>query len=299
MDEQREIKAAQVQKSFQHHQTGTLYLVATPIGNLEDMTYRAIRILREVDEVAAEDTRQTRKLFTHFDIQTKLSSYHEHNKQQAGKRIIDSLLAGESLALVSDAGFPAISDPGSELVHDAVAHDITVVPIPGANAALSALIVSGLPTTQFSFVGFLPRENKARKEKLQALRNRLDTHIFYESPYRIVKTLQAIETSWGERTIALARELTKKYEEIVRGSIRACLAYLKNHPPRGEYCIVVEGSQQTDVADEWWSTMTIVDHVGHYERGGIDRKQAIKMTALDRRIPRREVYQVIHRPTQE
>src|SRR5690625_2135180 len=162
MDEQREIKAAQVQKSFQHHQTGTLYLVATPIGNMEDMTYRAIRILREVDEVAAEDTRQTRKLFTHFDIQTKLSSYHEHNKQQAGKRIIDSLLAGESLALVSDAGFPAISDPGSELVHDAVAHDITVVPIPGANAALSALIVSGLPTTQFSFVGFLPRENKAR-----------------------------------------------------------------------------------------------------------------------------------------
>jgi len=209
------------QKSFSGveasaNQYGKLYLVGTPIGNLEDMTFRAIRILKEVEMIAAEDTRQTRKLLNHFEIQTRTVSYHEHNKQASGPELVRLLQSGKSIALVSDAGLPAISDPGVDLVAAAVQEGIAVIPIPGANAALSALIVSGLPTTRFTFTGFPPRDKKALKEWLTAFEHDEATIIMYESPHRLVKTLQAAVQVLGDRQAAIVRELTKKHEEIIR-----------------------------------------------------------------------------------
>mgnify|MGYP001297136861 CR=1 FL=1 len=296
MEEKRGTGECNVQKSFQPHRAGTLFLVATPIGNLEDMTFRAVRILKEVDVIAAEDTRQTRKLLSHFDISTRLTSYHEHNKKTSGEKLIEKLQYGDSVALVSDAGLPAISDPGNELVRDAVDNGIPVVPVPGANAALSALIVSGFSTQSFSFYGFLPRDKKNQSQWLELLKHRDETLIFYESPHRIVNTLKTIYEQWGNRNIAVARELTKKYEEVIRGDIHACLDYLEDNPPRGEYCVVIEGVEDgSRVEKPWWSELSIEQHVAHYEQSGIDRKQAIKNTAADRGIPKREVYQLVHR----
>ena len=194
---------------------GSLYLVATPIGNLEDMTYRAVRILQECDIIAAEDTRQSRKLLTHFEIPAKpLFSYHEHNKAASGPEIIRYIIEGKNVALVSDAGLPAISDPGSDLVSLAIEAGISVIPIPGANAALSALIVSGLPTERFTFIGFLPRERKDIVQQLQALQSAQGTLLFYESPHRVKKTLEILQEVLGNRKVTLARELTKRYEEL-------------------------------------------------------------------------------------
>jgi 16S rRNA (cytidine1402-2'-O)-methyltransferase len=217
-----------VQKSFATEaKTGKLYLVATPIGNLDDMTVRAIRTLQEVDIIAAEDTRQTRKLLTHFQIETRLISYHEHNKMASGPEIIRMLQEGKSIALVSDAGMPAISDPGQELVRDAAASSIPVIPVPGANAGLSALIVSGLSTDRFVFRGFLPRDKKERREELERLRPYPETLIFYESPHRIMKTVQEMQEILGERNIVLGRELTKRYEEFIRGEMSGVLHFLE------------------------------------------------------------------------
>lgn len=291
--------AVQIQKSYEAREgRGTLYLVATPIGNLEDMTFRSVRILREVDCIAAEDTRQTRKLLTHFDIQTRLVSYHEHNKQASGPELIRLIGEGRSIALVSDAGLPAISDPGYDLVRLAVEADIPVVPIPGANAALSALIVSGLPTERFLFAGFLPREKKKLKEELERLGRVEATLLFYESPHRIVKTLEAMRETWGDARIAIVRELTKRYEEIVRGSLADCLELLQTKETIGEYCLVVErgGAAETGDGEDglWWSELTLEQHVEHYERELGDRKEAMKRAAGDRGVSKRDIYNALH-----
>lgn len=288
-----------IQKSYgQDNGLGKLYLVGTPIGNLEDMTFRAIRILGEVQWVAAEDTRQTRKLMTHFNIPTRLVSYHEHNKHASGPELIRLLETGDSIALVSDAGLPAICDPGSELVKQAIEAGIDVIPIPGANAALSALIVSGLSTERFTFLGFLPRDKKSLLQELELLQPKKETLIFYESPHRIVKTLEAMLTVWNpERQVCLMREVTKKYEEAARGTIRECCDFLSEYEPKGEYCIIVEGStaSETALTVEWWESYTIKAHVEHYESQGSDRKEAMKRAASDRQMPKRELYNFLHK----
>lgn len=287
-----------IQKSFEERKEGSpgkLYLVATPIGNLEDMTYRAIRTLREADIIAAEDTRQTRKLLSHFEITPgKLLSYHEHNKAASGPELIRLIIEGKNLALVSDAGLPAISDPGSDLVKLALEAGISVIPIPGANAALSALIVSGLPTERFQFVGFLPRDNKDRDSLLHSLQDEEHTLLLYESPHRLVKTLEALLGALGNRSVVLARELTKRYEEMARGLVSECLQWLEEHPPLGEYVIVVSGANPDEVKekkDAWWQQLSIEDHVSHYEeQEGISRKEAMKKAAADRGVSKRDIY---------
>lgn len=278
---------------------GTLYLVGTPIGNLEDMTMRAIRILKEADLIAAEDTRQTRKLLTHFDIHTRLVSYHEHNKGASGPELIRLLQEGQSIALVSDAGLPAISDPGADLVAEAAERDIAVVPIPGANAALSALIISGLSTERFLFAGFPPREKKALGKWLQHLASYTETLLMYESPHRLTKTLEAMLEHLGDRRVAIVRELTKRHEEAVRATIAESIDWFRVNSPLGEFCIVVEGADASDAAQAavegaWWSELNIEAHVAHYE-ASMDRREAIKKTALDRGMPKREVYNEVNR----
>ncbi|SDX85349.1 16S rRNA (cytidine(1402)-2'-O)-methyltransferase [Paenibacillus sp. CF384] len=275
---------------------GTLYLVGTPIGNLEDMTFRAIRILKEVDMIAAEDTRQTRKLLAHFEISTRLVSYHEHNKEASGPELIRLLASGQSIALVSDAGLPAISDPGADLVAAAAESGIAIVPIPGANAALSALIISGLSTEKFLFTGFPPRDRKSLTAWLQQLQRQEATLICYESPHRITKTLAVMLEQLGDRKMAMVRELTKRHEEAARGTIAECMAWLEENPPLGEYCLVIAGMSKEESAQlqlddpVWWSGLELEEHVSRYEEQGEDRKEAIKRTALDRGMQKRDVY---------
>ncbi|MCE3198035.1 16S rRNA (cytidine(1402)-2'-O)-methyltransferase [Paenibacillus sonchi] len=291
------------QSSFQNRNenqpeaTGSLYLVATPIGNLEDMTYRAVRTLRECDIIAAEDTRQTRKLLSHFEITpSMLFSYHEHNKAASGPELIRYIIEGKNLALVSDAGLPAISDPGADLVALAVSHGIPVIPIPGANAALSALIASGLPTTSFTFIGFLPRERKDIRSVLSGLRSAQGTLLFYESPHRVSKTLAHLQEAFGNRRIVLARELTKRYEEFLRGTIEECLVWLSEHPPLGEYVIVLEGEskEEAELAESsWWRELSIGEHVNYYETSGQTRKDAMKKAASDRGLAKRDIYNAL------
>ncbi|WP_017815546.1 16S rRNA (cytidine(1402)-2'-O)-methyltransferase [Paenibacillus shenyangensis] len=296
----------QIQKSFVAGDTenkntiepGILYLVATPIGNLEDMTYRAVRTLQECDILAAEDTRQTRKLLNHFEITPrKLVSYHEHNKKASGPELIRLICEGQSLALVSDAGLPAISDPGQDLVQLALEQGVRVVPIPGANAALSALIASGLSTERFTFIGFLPRDAKGQEAILQGARAAEGTLLFYESPHRVIKTLRAMLEHLGNRPVVLARELTKRHEEWLRGTIEEALLWLEEHPPLGEYCIVLQGQSASEAeaeANEWWQQMTIEEHVEHYEqREQLPRKDAMKKAAKDRGLSKRDVYQAL------
>lgn len=298
------IEQATIQRSFAPRETpGTLYLVATPIGNLEDMTFRAIRTLREVHLIAAEDTRQTRKLLTHFEIQNRLVSYHEHNQEASGRELIRMLEEGQSIALVSDAGIPAISDPGAELVAAAARQGIPVVPIPGANAALSALIISGLPTDRFLFAGFPPRDSKGLNRLLDSLEGEPGTLLLYESPHRLKKTLAVVAERWGMRKMAIVRELTKRHEEAVRGTVQACLAHVEANPPLGECCIVLEGKRPGDGASvagpegsaesAWWSSLTLAEHVSRYETLGAARKDAMKSAAKDLGVTRRDVYQAL------
>jgi 16S rRNA (cytidine1402-2'-O)-methyltransferase len=290
-----------VQKSYQANQAGgqgKLFLVATPIGNLEDMTYRAIRILQEADIIAAEDTRQTRKLLTHYEITpAKLLSYHEHNKAASGPELIRFIIEGKNLALVSDAGLPAISDPGHDLVKLALEQEISVIPIPGANAALSALIVSGLATDQFQFIGFLPREHKDREAKLVQAQDYEGTLIMYESPHRLIKMLQSMLEVWGDRQVVLARELTKRYEEMARGRLSDVLTWLEEYPPIGEYCVVVEGANPELIREKkeaWWKELSLEAHVTHYEQQDqCSRKEAMKKVAKDRELSKRDVYQAL------
>jgi 16S rRNA (cytidine1402-2'-O)-methyltransferase len=286
------------QKSFENEeQKGILYLVPTPIGNLEDMSFRAIRILKEADLIAAEDTRNTKKLCNYFEIQTPVVSYHEHNKDSSGDKLIHKVKDGMKIALVSDAGMPAISDPGYELVHAAVDQKITVVPLPGANAALTALIASGLPCQPFYFYGFLSRSKKEKKEELKILKKQKATLVFYESPHRLKETLAVMHEILGNRNIALCRELTKKFEEFIRGSLEEILDWSIQDEIRGEFCLIIEGADDQEQEEEisWWAALTIEEHVNHYINSkNMSSKEAIKQSAKDRGLNKREVYQVYH-----
>ncbi len=224
---------------------GKLFLVGTPIGNLEDMTYRAIRVLKEVDMIAAEDTRNTIRLCNHFEIKTPLTSYHEHNIEIGGEKILTMLADGNSVALVSDAGMPCISDPGADIVSKAIVAGYDVVPVPGANAAISALVASGLVPQPFMFFGFLSRQKKARNIQLDDLKQREETVILYEAPHRLKETLRALQMSFGgTRSVVLARELTKRFEEFLRGTLEEAVLWAESNEIRGEFCIVIEGSDE-------------------------------------------------------
>ncbi len=285
------------QKSFDHEeQEGILYLVPTPIGNLEDMSFRAVRILKEANLIAAEDTRNTRKLLHYFEIDTPLVSYHEHNKKVSGEKLIQKLKDGVKVALVSDAGMPGISDPGFELVSGAIKEQIPVVPLPGANAALTSLIASGLSCQPFYFFGFLHRNKREKLEQLASLKRQTATLIFYESPHRLKETLTLLEQVFGNREIALCRELTKRFEEFIRGSLHEVIQWTNEHEIRGEFCVIVEGSKdQAEEIDSWWTTLTIEEHVNHYiSVKQQTTKEAIKQTAKDRGLHKREVYQAYH-----
>lgn len=285
------------QKSFQtNREVGTLYIVPTPIGNLEDITIRGLNTLKSVDLIAAEDTRHTKKLLAHFEIHCPLTSYHEHSQKSKLEHLVNELLAGKQIALVSDAGMPGISDPGVLLIQAAIKQNIDVIVLPGANAALCALVGSGLSTEQFYFFGFLPRKNKERKAAWQMLQSQQATIILYESPYRLITTLQDIKKYLGNRQIVLARELTKKYEEFVRGTVEEVLTWTESGAVKGEFCLVIEGNQApADVNPLWWEELSVIDHVVHYiEEDGLTSKAAIKKVAEERGLKKRDVYQKYH-----
>ncbi|PDY47786.1 16S rRNA (cytidine(1402)-2'-O)-methyltransferase [Bacillus pseudomycoides] len=284
------------QKSFQANEKGALYLVPTPIGNLEDMTFRSIRILKEADIIAAEDTRQTKKLCNYFEIETPVMSYHEHNKEVSGQKILDKLEDGKTVALVSDAGMPCISDPGYDIVVEAVEKQYHVIPLPGANAALTALIASGLETRHFYFYGFLHRNKKERKAELEKLRYVSTTMMFYEAPHRLDDTLISMKEVLGNREIVLCRELTKKFEEFIRGSVEEAIEWTKQNEVRGEFCILVSGSKEEAAPEEqWWEAISVYDHIEHYiNEQGMSSKDAIKKAAKDRDLSKRDVYQIYH-----
>lgn len=267
---------------------GKLFLCATPIGNLEDVTLRLIKTLQAVEAIAAEDTSHTRKLLNHLGIQKRLISYYEHNKDKKGPELINMLEEGQNIALVSDAGYPGISDPGEQLVALAVASDIAVVPIPGANAALCALIASGVQTTPFFFGGFLPKTKKHREEKLRMWQSIPATVILYEAPHRIKQVLAEIKDLWGERQVALARELTKMYEEFYRGSVSDCLAWLESKPPRGEFTLVIE--QGEAVCEDNKPEISARVRLQQLLAQGEDKKESLKKVAKEYGIAKRDLY---------
>ncbi|MDQ0258013.1 16S rRNA (cytidine1402-2'-O)-methyltransferase [Evansella vedderi] len=288
-----------VQQSYRMDQGGCLYLVPTPIGNLQDMTYRAVDVLKNADVIAAEDTRHTKKLCHFFSIDTPLISYHEHNKREREDQLVDRAIAGETIALVSDAGMPAISDPGADLVARFTKEELPVIALPGANAALTALVVSALSTKNFTFVGFLDRKKKEKKESLERWRLNESTLLFYEAPHRIKETLQAILEVMGNRQIALCREITKQYETILRGTTEEVLNYIEAEGIKGECVLVLDGATeemiQSAAEEEWWKSLSIVEHVNTYvEQKGMDSKEAIKTVAKDRGLKKRDVYQTYH-----
>ncbi len=281
-----------------HDHGGCLYLVATPIGNLEDMSVRALRILKEADVIAAEDTRNTKKLCNYFEIETSLVSYHEHNINVGGEKLLGFLREGKIVALVSDAGLPCISDPGADIVEKAIEEGFAVVPVPGANAAISALIASGLTPQPFFFYGFLNRGKKERRQQLEELKKRQETILFYEAPHRIKETLKDMELILGNRRIVLARELTKKFEEFLRGTLTEAVAWSQSEEIRGEFCIVLEGNSnaEEEITEEvYWEKMTVVEHVDYViAESGVTSKEAIKEVAKLRQVAKREIYNEYH-----
>jgi len=275
--------------------TGILYLCATPIGNLEDITLRCVRVLREADIIAAEDTRQAIKLLNHFQIRKPLISYHEHNKHEKGKEIVELLRSGKNIALVSDAGMPAISDPGEELVRLCIDSGIEIIPLPGPSASLTALIVSGLSTRRFCFEGFLPSNKKERKERLKKLSAETRTIIVYEAPHRLLDTLGEIVEYLGDRRISVSREITKKFEETVRGEISSVIGIFKERAVKGEFVLIIEGISEKELVDielKKWDNVSVEEHIAMYLQQGADKKEAIKMVAEDRKLPKKEVYKI-------
>ena len=272
---------------------GKLYLVPTPIGNLKDITLRALETLKEADFIAAEDTRQTLKLLNHFEIKKPLISYHKFNEQSKSDKIIDLLMEGKNVALVSDAGTPGISDPGSVIVGRCIEKAIDFEVLPGATAITTALVYSGLDTTKFLFRGFLPRENKDRKIITDQLLQSQETLIFYESPHRLIDTLTFLLETFGDRRIAICRELTKIYEEIYRDTLKQALLYFTQNKPRGEFVLVLEGKKLEDIKEEKkeaWINLSIEEHILKYINDGINKKEAIKLVAKERELPKSEVY---------
>lgn len=267
--------------------SGKLYLVATPIGNLEDITLRALRILKEVDLIAAEDTRNTLKLLNHYEITKPLVSYHRHNEELKVDNLIKKLKDGQNIAIVSDAGTPGISDPGEVVVKEAIDNDIDIVPIPGACAAINALISSGLDTKEFTFMGFLPLNKKLRKEKLNEIKTEIKTIIIYEAPHKLKNTLQDLKEIVEDREIVLARELTKIHEEFLRGSIDEIIQ--KSETLKGEMIILIEGTKKQQEQSSW-NNLTLDEHYKYYENLGLDKKEIIKKIAKDRGVNKNEIY---------
>lgn len=285
----------QQQKSYRPTEVGTLYLIPTPIGNLEDMTYRSVRLLSEVDRIASEDTRHTQKLLNHFNIQCPQISLHEHNYKERVPELVERLQQGETIAQVSDAGMPSISDPGHELVVAAIEHDIPVVAVPGPTAGLTALIASGLSCQPYLFYGFLPRKPKEAKAVLETLKSIEATLIFYESPYRITQTLSHLATVFSEqRRVVLCRELTKVHEEYTRGTIAELLEYYDTHDVRGECCLLVEGAIESEEETPDYSSLSVVEHVDELMAQGWKNKEAIKEVARLRQMRKQDVYQAYH-----
>ncbi|MBE6070484.1 MAG: 16S rRNA (cytidine(1402)-2'-O)-methyltransferase [Clostridium butyricum] len=272
---------------------GILYIVPTPIGNLKDITLRALEVLKDADLVAAEDTRQTLKLLNHFEIKKTLISYHKYNEQNKSNDIISLINDGKKIALVSDAGMPGISDPGSVIVKRCIEEGIKFEVLPGATAFTTALVYSGLDTTKFLFRGFLPRENKERKPVIEELMNYQETLIFYEAPHRLLDTLSFLYDNLGDRKIAVCRELTKLYEEIYRGNISEAINFFQINKPRGEFVLIIEGKRIEEIEEEkksQWINLTVEEHILSYMNNGMNKKDAIKKVAKDRNLPKNEIY---------
>lgn len=276
---------------------GTLYLCATPIGNLEDMTFRVVRILKEVDLIAAEDTRNSIKLLNHFDIHTPMTSYHEYNKIDKGRALVEKLKEGKSIALITDAGMPGISDPGEELAAFAWEAGIPVTVLPGASACVTALALSGLPTRRFAFEAFLPSDKKERREILEELKEETRTIILYEAPHRLCKTLEELQESLGrERLVTVCRELTKKHETVFRTTLGQALDYYQAEPPKGECVLVLAGKPREEKIREQqktWLEMPLEEHMAYYIQQGMERKAAMRQVAKDRGCSKREICQEI------
>lgn len=275
---------------------GKLYLVATPIGNLEDMTYRAVRVLEEVDVIAAEDTRNSIKLLNHFEIKTPMTSYHEYNKYDKAKVLVEKMQQGQNVAVITDAGTPGISDPGEELVRQALDAGFEVTPVPGACACISALISSGLSTRRFAFEAFLPYDKKDRARVLEEMKRETRTMVMYEAPHKLKKTLAELMETLGDRHITLAREITKKHETIEPMMLSQAIARYEEEDPRGEFVIVIEGLDVKKLEEEKKSSfeaMSVEEHVQMYVDQGMSKKDAIKQAAVDRGVPKRDVYNAV------
>lgn len=276
--------------------TGTLYLCATPIGNLEDITFRVLRTLKEVDLIAAEDTRNSIKLLNHFEIKTPMTSYHEFNKIEKAYQLVAKLKEGQNIALITDAGTPGISDPGEDIVRICYEEGVPVTSLPGAAACITALTMSGRPTRRFAFEAFLPRDKKERAAVLEELMNETRTIIIYEAPHHLVKTITELMNALGDRELTVCRELTKKHEDKLQTTFSELLEYSKEHEPRGEYVLIICGRSREELVKEQqesWESMSFEEHMQLYEAQGVSHKEAMKLVAKDRGISKRDVYQAL------
>lgn len=282
---------------MEQHKTGTLYLCATPIGNLEDITYRVLRTLKEVDLIAAEDTRNSIRLLNHFEIKTPMTSYHEYNKIDKAYQLVAKMREGKNIALITDAGTPGISDPGEDIVRICYEEGIPVTSLPGAAACITALTMSGLPTRRFAFEAFLPKDKKEHQAVLEELKTETRTIIIYEAPHHLVRTLQELsDTLGGDRRLTICRELTKRHEEKLQMTLADCLSYYEVNEPRGEYVLIIAGRSREEMKKEeqaGWEALSLEEHMAHYESQGIDRKEAMKRVAKDRGVSKRDIYQAL------
>ena len=282
---------------MEQHKTGTLYLCATPIGNLEDITYRVLRTLKEVDLIAAEDTRNSIRLLNHFEIKTPMTSYHEYNKIDKAYQLVAKMREGKTIALITDAGTPGISDPGEDIVRICYEEGIPVTSLPGAAACITALTMSGLPTRRFAFEAFLPKDKKEHQAVLEELKTETRTIIIYEAPHHLVRTLQELsDTLGGDRRLTICRELTKRHEEKLQMTLTDSLSYYEVNEPRGEYVLIIAGRSREEMKKEeqaGWETLSLEEHMAHYESQGIDRKEAMKRVAKDRGVSKRDIYQAL------
>ena len=275
---------------------GTLYLCATPIGNLEDITYRVLRTLKEVDLIAAEDTRNSIKLLNHFEIQTPMTSYHEFNKIEKAYHLVAKLKEGKNIALITDAGTPGISDPGEDIVRICYEEGIEVTSLPGAAACITALTMSGRPTRRFCFEAFLPKDKKERAAVLEELKNETRTIIIYEAPHHLLKTIRELMDVLGDRELTVCRELTKKHEEKIQTTFSSLLSYYEDKDPRGEYVLVICGKSREEITKEQqsnWEQLSIEEHMAYYENQGMNHKEAMKLVAKDRGVSKRDIYQYL------
>ena len=282
---------------MEQHKTGTLYLCATPIGNLEDITYRVLRTLKEVDLIAAEDTRNSIRLLNHFEIKTPMTSYHEYNKIDKAYQLVAKMREGKNIALFTDAGTPGISDPGEDIVRICYEEGIPVTSLPGAAACITALTMSGLPTRRFAFEAFLPKDKKEHQAVLEELKTETRTIIIYEAPHHLVRTLQELsDTLGGDRRLTICRELTKRHEEKLQMTLADSLSYYEVNEPRGEYVLIIAGRSREEMKKEeqaGWEALSLEEHMAHYESQGIDRKEAMKRVAKDRGVSKRDIYQAL------